>query len=364
MVASQRRPASLAPLAPGAAGGTPGANPKASMTSPLSARHNQVRRATSGCGVSSVKAPPASGRPSAMRWAPSSAKNRLAPALSAAASTSQDSVDESSIARSWGDAPLLSRPIPQDARQCVDRGTGEIASGSRRAGDHAGGPAGDRAFFIAGLLTLAALAAIREYIFSYIMTKSAIFAIYSVFALAVLLAWKTGQTRHFVLAGALLGLLCLTKPSFVILSPLIVALILLCGHRSSKDRQPSRARCLLGFSLAFAIVLGPWTVRNAISVEKFGLTEEYGAAALIERFAYDDMTPQEFLQAFPYCVPGLGDLVFDRIYGTDSMHRFVFHTPHSFFHVGPERRDSLVREHGRLDPIIGSIALDEMRARW
>src|SRR5262245_55994340 len=94
---------------------------------------------------------------------------------------------------------------------------------------------------------------------------------------------------------------------------------------------------------------GPRTVRNAISVEKFGLTEEYGAAALIERFAYDDMTPQEFLQAFPYCVPGLGDLVFDRIYGTDSMHRFVFHTPHSFFHVGRERRDSLVREHGRLD---------------
>jgi 4-amino-4-deoxy-L-arabinose transferase-like glycosyltransferase len=220
------------------------------------------------------------------------------------------------------------------------------------------------AFFIAGLLTLAALTAVREYIFSYIMTESAIFAIYGVFALAALLAWKTGQRRHFVLAGALLGLLCLTKPSFVILFPLIVALILLCGHRSSKDRRPSRARCLLGFSLAFAIVLGPWTVRNAISVEKFGLTEEYGAAALIERFAYDDMTPREFLQAFPYCVPGLGDLVFDRIYGTDSMHRFVFHTPHSFFHVGRERRDTLVREHGRLDPIIGSIALDEMRARW
>ena len=42
----------------------------------------------------------------------------------------------------------------------------------------------------------------------------------------------------------------------------------------------------------------------------------------------------------------------------------MFHTPHSFFHVGRERRDTLVREHGRLDPIIGSIALDEMRARW
>src|SRR5262249_35401054 len=90
-----------------------------------------------------------------------------------------------------------------------------------------------------------------------------------------------------------------------------------------------------------------------------GLTEEYGAATLIERFAYDDMTAREFLLTFPYCTPGIGDLAFDKVYGTDAMHRFVFHTPGSFFHVGRERRDTLVREHARLDPLIGSIALDE-----
>lgn len=220
------------------------------------------------------------------------------------------------------------------------------------------------AFSIAGFFALAALVAEREYIFSYVMTESAIFAIYSVFALLVLLAWKTGQGRYFVLGGAVLGLLCLTKPSFVILFPLIAALSLLYAYRLSKDRRPSTTRCLFGFSLAFAVVLGPWAVRNAISVGKFGLTEEYGAAALIERFAYDDMTPREFLQAFPYCLPGVGDLAFDRVYGTDSMHRFVFHTPGSFFHVGRERRDTLVRAHGRLDPIIASVVLEEMRARW
>jgi hypothetical protein len=52
------------------------------------------------------------------------------------------------------------------------------------------------------------------------------------------------------------------------------------------------------------------------------------------------------------------------VYGTDSMHRFVYHTPGSFFHVGRDRRDTLVRQHERLDPIIGGIVFDEMRARW
>jgi len=46
-------------------------------------------------------------------------------------------------------------------------------------------------------------------------------------------------------------------------------------------------------------------------VGKWGLTEEYGSATLIERFAYNDMTAWEFMLAFPYCVPGIGDISFD-----------------------------------------------------
>lgn len=219
------------------------------------------------------------------------------------------------------------------------------------------------AFLVAGLSALAAVA-VESNIFSYVMTESAIFAIYSVFSLQMLLAWKTGQRRYFIFAGALLGLLCLTKPSFVILFPVIVVLSLLWGYRFSKAAPPQTGARLLGFSLAFAIVLGAWAGRNAISVGKFGLTEEYGAAALIERFAYDDMTLREALQAFPYCLPGVGDLAFDRVYGTDSMHRFVYHTPGSFFYAGRGQRETLIQQHERLDPIIGGIALDEMRARW
>ena len=55
MVASQRRPALFGEPDSCTAAGAPGANPKASITSLLSARHNHVRLAMSGCGMASVK---------------------------------------------------------------------------------------------------------------------------------------------------------------------------------------------------------------------------------------------------------------------------------------------------------------------
>src|SRR5580704_6529179 len=65
-------------------------------------------------------------------------------------------------------------------------------------------------FILAGLCALVALAC-EASAFSYIMTESTIFAIYSIFMLAIVLAWRSGRTGHFILGGVLLGLLCLAK---------------------------------------------------------------------------------------------------------------------------------------------------------
>ena len=121
---------------------------------------------------------------------------------------------------------------------------------------------------------------------------------------------------------------------------------------------------MLAFSLAFGCVVGAWAVRNVVSVGKFGLTEEYGAVAVIERFAYNDMTAREFFEAFPYCTPGIGDLAFDHVGGTDSMRRFDYQAPDGFFQVGRGRRDALVAQFHRLDPLIFGIIRDELRTSW
>jgi hypothetical protein len=196
------------------------------------------------------------------------------------------------------------------------------------------------------------------------MTESAIFSIYSLFMLATALAWTTGRAWHFVLSGLVLGVLSLTKPSYLVLCPLVGVLGLAYLHWFAKASWRQAAGRAIAFGLAFAVVIGAWVGRNAVSVGKLGFTEEYGAAVLIERFAYNDMTVSEFFQAFPYCTPGLGDLTYDIVYGTNSMHRFTYHTPGSFFHVGRGRRDTLVAQNERLDPLIGGIIRDELSANW
>jgi hypothetical protein len=220
-----------------------------------------------------------------------------------------------------------------------------------------------RVFWIAGVLATGGLSAKAD-LFSYIMTESMTVSLYSIFALFAVLAWKSSRIGYFALAGIYLGLLCLTRPSFVILMPVFLLLITLNARWLASKTIRSAWSPLLAFAAACLIVVGPWTVRNYFSVGKWGLTEEYGSATLIERFAYNDMTAWEFMLAFPYCVPGIGDISFDQVDGNDSMHRFLYRTHGSFFQVGRERRDTLVKQYGRLDPLIVGIALDELRTNW
>jgi len=168
----------------------------------------------------------------------------------------------------------------------------------------------------------------------------------------------------FSMAGATLGILVLTKPSFAVLFPAGLVIIFASGFWITKIPSKSIGRHALAFALAFACMVAPWMVRNYVSVGKFGLTKEYASAALVERFAYDDMTAREFLLAFPYCTPGIGNLLFDKVQGADSMHRFMFHTRGSFFHSGRERRDALIEQNGKLDPLIGQLIRDEMARNW
>jgi len=121
---------------------------------------------------------------------------------------------------------------------------------------------------------------------------------------------------------------------------------------------------LLTFGVGCLIVVGPWIARNYISVGKLDLTEEYGSASLIERFAYNNMTAREFTLAFPYCVGDVGAPLVDKAFGEEAMTRFDYEEPGGFFQVGRGHREALIKVHGKLDPIIGGIIRDEMRVNW
>src|SRR5262249_24937389 len=147
----------------------------------------------------------------------------------------------------------------------------------------------------------------------------------------------------------------------MVLIVVVPVLIFISVRRQGRGRAAGHVAT---FILACAAVVTPWMARNAISVGHWGLTEEYGSAALIERFAYNDMTAREFLLSFPYCVRAIGPPLVQAAFGKGAMDRFVYYTPRSFFHDGRNARDKLVEEHGRLDPLIGGLVRDEMRDHW
>lgn len=166
---------------------------------------------------------------------------------------------------------------------------------------------GRATFWLAGTFATAALVPDSE-LFSFVMTESLTFSLFCLTMLALVKSWITARWQHFALAGLLLGLLCLTRTSFLVLAPVLVALILVNARitYSSPGIRAPAWQGAVAFALCFGLMVVPWAIRNSISVGKFAMTEEYGSAAIVERFAFNTMTPQEYGLAFPYCLPVVG----------------------------------------------------------
>ena len=217
-------------------------------------------------------------------------------------------------------------------------------------------------FWLTGGLATMALLADAD-LFSFVMTESVTFSLYSLAACAVVWTLSAPRFDKALIVGGLFGLLTLTRASYVVLAGVLPVLIVIYGRWLHVNwRQITQT--LAAFAIGWMVIVAPWLTRNAVSVGRWGLTEEYGSATLIERFAYNDMSMREFLLAFPYCLPEIGAPLIERTFGPTTMERFVYYTPRSFFHAGRLHRDKLLEAHGRLDPVFGAIAREELRSNW
>ena len=139
-----------------------------------------------------------------------------------------------------------------------------------------------------------------------------------------------------------------------------------CWRRSRSDCSPSTAfsRCrahrggrwaahVLVFALAWVAIVGPWLARNAVSVGTWGLDEEYGSAALIERFAYDDMSAREFAAGVSrIACRTIGEPVINWAFGPAGHGTVRLLHAQELLSRRPAHRDKAGRAHGRLDPLI------------
>jgi hypothetical protein len=219
------------------------------------------------------------------------------------------------------------------------------------------------AFYVAGVLATSAVLPDSD-LFSYVMTESLTFGLYSLAAYALVRCIAVPAFRNFLVAGVLFGVLVLTRTAYVILIFVVPALLVIaCVWRNSLPMGRA-ALYAATFFLAAGVVTGAWMARNALSVGHWGLSEEYGSATLIERFAFNSMTAQEFALAFPFCLPTIGPPLLHQIFGKAPPNRFVYNSPGSFFQIGRGTRESLLRSHGRLDPLLAGLVKSEMRKNW
>ena len=113
-----------------------------------------------------------------------------------------------------------------------------------------------RVFWLAGVLATGSFSAEAD-LCSFIMTESMTVSLYSIFTLFAVLAWKTSRIRYFALAGIFLGLLCLTRPSFVVVIP-----VMLVTHRV--ERPVARSQKI------YVLVDSPPRIRNRMLYRSSG----------------------------------------------------------------------------------------------
>ena len=152
--------------------------------------------------------------------------------------------------------------------------------------------------------------------------------------------------------GVVLGLAVLSRPAFLYLAWAALAAGAVRVARTMRARSIRagliQAADLGTFAAGAALVVLPWMLRNALSLHRFALSFGYASHTLIQRVAFDAMTPREFGLSFICWLPngaGLGTLVA----GSRACDRFGWDEhPDSFYAVGtgPLLRQSLAASGG------------------
>jgi 4-amino-4-deoxy-L-arabinose transferase-like glycosyltransferase len=120
---------------------------------------------------------------------------------------------------------------------------------------------------LAGLIGAAALAvypALLEYQ-GMLMGEPLATTLLSGAVLAVLWAAERGRWR-WLAPGALFGALSLARPEYLAIAVLVSLLVLARGRRGELRSSAAQAAILLA---GLAIVVAPWTIRNAIALDRF-----------------------------------------------------------------------------------------------
>lgn len=174
----------------------------------------------------------------------------------------------------------------------------------------------------AWLAVFAALACKEAWQYSrHILTEPLFLAMLGLFLWSWLSAWcRPERIAGWLLAGLMLGLTVMVKPSWMALAPVALVLIAVFAWQ----RQTRRDLLLAGiaFAVAFAVPTGGFLLRNAIQLGQWTMSDShYLIGSLSHRLAFNMMTWPEWLMGWIYYLPGFGDDIAAKLFGIDAVAR-------------------------------------------
>jgi 4-amino-4-deoxy-L-arabinose transferase-like glycosyltransferase len=148
-----------------------------------------------------------------------------------------------------------------------------------------------------------------------------------------ILVHKDPGPTSILVAGAALGLLVLTRPSYQYLLPFVVSVVFL--WRAFGKRDGLRRGLGIGVALGAAalVVLFPWALRNYLELGQWTVGTG-GPRVLVERLAYNTMTWPEWGVSFIYWLPDFGDNLARSVFAEDLWKRLTWYEPGSFYMMG------------------------------
>jgi hypothetical protein len=165
-----------------------------------------------------------------------------------------------------------------------------------------------------------------------ILTENLVCPLFLGYSICQFLAVKRSSWRLAILAGVLLGLTALTRPSFLYLG-YVTALLGLVLLAFGPARRRVAIVCLVVGVVASLTVL-PWMLRNLVELGAFDLSRGYSGVILTERVSYDAMTWREYLAGWIYFLPDFGDSLAHRLFDAADFVRLGWDDkPTSFYSV-------------------------------
>lgn len=183
---------------------------------------------------------------------------------------------------------------------------------------------------VALLLCLANLE-LHEYA-TYLVSDFLALLLIALGSLCLAIAGTRADLRWGLAAGAILGLLVLTKAAFMFLAPVVLIVFVACAMGSDQGRRRSFLRLAVIFALGHATVVGSWVARNWVELGQPVLTQR-GGHVLVHRVELNTMTTAEYGIAFLWWTRGFGDNLARKLVSIENYTRFELRDANGFYNA-------------------------------